>query len=52
MLEAFLEEIFLCPKIILTGYLSCPLKQWNPLCGVCLLEAVGVADKFVWLFLL
>lgn len=46
MLEAFLEEVFLCPEIIFTACLICPLKMLDPLCGVCLLEA----DKFVWFF--
>lgn len=42
MLEAFLEEGFLCPEIIFTACLICPLKMLDPLCGVCLLEADGL----------
>ena len=39
MLEAFLEESFLCPEIILTGWLRCLLKMLSLLCGVCLLRS-------------
>lgn len=52
MLEAFLEESFLCSEMILAGCLTCLLKMWSPLCGVCLLEAGGVADELVCFFLL
>lgn len=33
MLEAFLEEGFLCPEIIFPACLTCPLKLLEPLCG-------------------